>query len=59
MPDSVAKRLFDAPVSSSKTGLGVGLYQAFRFARERRYALRLASNEPGRVCFELAPAGKT
>jgi len=55
MPDSVAKRLFDAPVSSSKTGLGVGLYQAFRFARERRYALRLASNEPGRVCFELAP----
>jgi signal transduction histidine kinase len=55
MPDSVAQRLFDAPVSSSKTGLGVGLYQAHRYARERRYDLRLASNEQGRVCFELAP----
>ena len=55
MSDSVAQRLFDAPVSSSKTGLGVGLYQAYRYARERRYDLRLASNEPGRVCFELAP----
>ena len=55
MSDSVAQRLFDAPVSSSKTGLGVGLYQAYRYARERRYDLRLASNEQGRVCFELAP----
>ena len=59
MPDSVAQRLFEAPVSSSKTGLGVGLYQAYRFARQRRYVLRLASNEVGRVCFELAPSGMT
>jgi sensor histidine kinase regulating citrate/malate metabolism len=59
MSESVARRLFDAPVSSSKTGLGVGLYQAYRFAKERRYALQLTSNEPGRVCFELAPANKT
>ena len=59
MPESVARRLFDAPVSSSKTGLGVGLYQAYRFAKERRYALQLKSNEPGRVCFELAPANRT
>ncbi len=54
--DSVVKRLFESPVSSSKTGLGVGLYQAGRFARERNYALRLVSNETGNVCFELAPA---
>jgi len=53
----VAQRLFQAPASSSKTGLGVGLYQASRFAREREYVLRLATNETGRVCFELAPAG--
>ncbi len=54
--DSVVERLFESPVSSSKTGLGVGLYQAGRFARERNYALRLVSNETGNVCFELAPA---
>ncbi len=54
--DSVVERLFESPVSSSKTGLGVGLYQAGRFARERSYALRLVSNETGKVCFELAPA---
>ena len=54
----VARRLFQAPASSSKTGLGVGLYQASRFARERKYVLRLATNEPGRVCFEMAPASE-
>ncbi|UCH46776.1 MAG: sensor histidine kinase [Betaproteobacteria bacterium] len=54
--DSVVERLFESPVSSSKTGLGVGLYQAGRYARESSYELRLVSNEPGRVCFELAPA---
>ena len=54
--ESVAQRLFESPVSSSKTGLGVGLYQAGRLARDRRYEIRLASNEQGSVCFELAPA---
>jgi signal transduction histidine kinase len=53
--DFVAERLFEAPVSSSSSGLGVGLYQACHFARERNHVLRLLSNEPGRVCFELAP----
>ncbi|NIO41881.1 MAG: sensor histidine kinase [Burkholderiales bacterium] len=53
--ESVAEHLFEAPVSSSKTGLGVGLYQASRFAKERSYRLRLVANVPGRVCFELAP----
>ena len=55
VPRSVARQLFDAPVSSSKAGLGIGLYQAGRFAREHGYELRLQANEPGNVCFELAP----
>ena len=55
VPRSVARQLFDAPVSSSKAGLGIGLYQAARFAREQGYELRLQANEPGNVCFELAP----
>ncbi len=54
--DSVARQLFVAPVSSSTAGLGVGLYQASRFAQEHKYVLRLLSNENGKVCFELAPA---
>ncbi len=54
--EGIVQRLFEAPATSSKTGLGVGLYQASRFANERGYSLRLAENEEGRVCFELAPA---
>jgi signal transduction histidine kinase len=54
--ESVARQLFNAPVSSSKVGLGVGLYQASRFAQEHKYVLRLLSNEDGKVCFELSPA---
>ncbi|MDA1044913.1 MAG: sensor histidine kinase [Verrucomicrobia bacterium] len=54
--DSVARQLFNAPVSSSVVGLGVGLYQASRFAQEHSHVLRLLSNESGKVCFELAPA---
>ena len=54
--DSVARQLFNAPVSSSNVGLGVGLYQASRFAKEHKHVLRLLSNENGKVCFELAPA---
>ena len=52
-PD-VARQLFEAPVAS-ESGLGVGLYQAARFAREQGYELRMDSNERGRVCFALAP----
>jgi signal transduction histidine kinase len=52
----VARQLFDSPVSSSNVGLGVGLYQASRFAQEHEHVLRLAHNESGNVCFELAPA---
>lgn len=56
VPGSVARQLFQVPVSTSKSGLGVGLYQASRFAQEQGYALTLASNENGKVCFQLARA---
>jgi C4-dicarboxylate-specific signal transduction histidine kinase len=54
LPQDLTRQLFEAPVASN-SGLGVGLYQAARFAREQGYVLRLASNERGRVCFALAP----
>ncbi len=54
--DSVARQLFNVPLASSKVGLGVGLYQAGRFAQEHEYVLHLLCNENGKVCFELAPA---
>ena len=49
----VARELFAAPVASA-AGLGVGLYHAARLAGELGYELVLRTNEPGRVCFELA-----
>ena len=44
--------LLRAPVPS-ENGLGVGLYHAARQAESCGYELRLASNVPGQVCFEL------
>jgi C4-dicarboxylate-specific signal transduction histidine kinase len=55
VPPAVARNLFDVPVPS-KTGLGIGLYQAARQAAKHGYRLALAVNEPGRVRFELALA---
>ncbi len=52
LPAEVAENLFRAPVPSC-TGLGIGLYQAARHAEFYGYELRIAANEPGRVCFEL------
>jgi signal transduction histidine kinase len=49
------RSLLHAPVRSA-TGLGIGLYQAARLAESNGYALRLAANRNGEVCFELAPA---
>ena len=51
--------LLQAPVAS-ESGLGIGLYHAARQAESCGYELRLASNSPGKVCFELRkrpPAG--
>jgi signal transduction histidine kinase len=53
VPSSVARNLFDAPVPS-RSGLGIGLYQAAQQAAQHGYRLALAINEPGQVRFELA-----
>lgn len=52
-PD-LARQLLAAPVASA-TGLGIGLYQAARHAEASGYALTLAENRDGEVCFMLAP----
>ena len=57
MRAEVAAKLFDAPVAS-KSGLGIGLYQAARQAEQLGYRLRVTENEAGRVCFELSVAGE-
>lgn len=44
------------PVESA-SGLGVGLFQAAKFAEQSGYALALADNRPGCVCFELTRRG--
>jgi len=51
----VANALFRAPVRSS-AGLGIGLYQAARHAEATGYALSLAENRDGAVCFVLSRA---
>jgi signal transduction histidine kinase len=56
VPSEIARSLLRAPVRSS-TGLGIGLYQAARHAEKSGYALTLAENRDGQVCFLLAPAG--
>ena len=53
---ATADQLFEAPVTS-QTGLGVALYQAGKQASQLGYRLALATNEPGSVCFVLAPHG--
>lgn len=50
-PD-LARALLRRPVPSAN-GLGIGLYQAARQARDTGCELRLAENRAGRVCFEL------
>lgn len=45
--------LLRGPVPS-ETGYGIGLYQVARQAEHAGFSLRLARNEPGAVCFELA-----
>jgi signal transduction histidine kinase len=52
IPEAVAAKLLRAAVVSD-SGLGIGLYQAARWAEQMGYRLTLASNRPGRVCFEL------
>jgi signal transduction histidine kinase len=55
MAPEVVGDLFRAPVRSS-AGLGIGLYQAARHAETSGYALTLAENRDGAVCFALTRA---
>jgi signal transduction histidine kinase len=55
--DARVPQLFVSPVSSN-SGLGVGLYQLARFAREQGFEVGLSSNSPGKVSFTLAPMKK-
>lgn len=54
-PENIAANLMRGVVVS-ESGLGIGLYQAARWASQLGYRLRLASNRNGKVCFELYDA---
>jgi len=56
VPPAIEDDLLSAPVPS-ENGLGVGLYQAAKFAEQSGYALLLQENRRGRVCFELRRTG--
>lgn len=54
IPAGYAQKLLRTVVSS-EDGLGVGLYQASRWARQNRYKMQLRENMAGQVTFELSP----
>jgi signal transduction histidine kinase len=53
VPAELASKLLRAPVDS-RTGLGIGLYQAARQAEAADFELVLRDNREGRVCFALS-----
>ncbi|MBX9904405.1 MAG: hypothetical protein K2Y31_08625 [Burkholderiales bacterium] len=53
VPPAILDQILEAPVAS-ESGLGVGLFQAAKFAEQSGYTLALAENRKGSVCFELA-----
>ena len=53
VPREIADNLLRAPVAS-RSGLGIGLYQAARLAEAGGYRLELEANREGKVCFLLA-----
>ena len=52
IPETIAVTLLRSVVVS-ENGLGIGLYQAARWAEQLGYRLTLTSNLVGNVCFEL------
>ncbi|OGT00876.1 MAG: hypothetical protein A3K04_09185, partial [Gallionellales bacterium RBG_16_56_9] len=52
IPETIAANLLRGVVVA-QNGLGVGLYQAARWAEQLGYRLTLISNQAGKVCFEL------
>jgi signal transduction histidine kinase len=53
IPEAIAARLFREPVERG-SGLGIGLFNAARMARQAGCSLSLADNRDGHVCFALA-----
>ncbi len=53
IPDHLTSNLL-RNVVVSEHGLGIGLYQAARWAEQQGYRLSLSSNQAGAVCFELS-----
>jgi nitrogen-specific signal transduction histidine kinase len=53
IPAHLADQLLHTVVPS-EDGLGVGLYQTARWARQLDYQLSLRDNVNGHICFELA-----
>lgn len=56
VPPAIIDQILTMPVES-ESGLGVGLFQAAKFAEQSGYVLALAENRRGCVCFELARRG--
>ena len=52
VPPEIESRLLRSPVSS-RSGLGIGLYQAARQAEAAGFQLSLEENRDGKVCFAL------
>ncbi|MDX8384585.1 MAG: sensor histidine kinase, partial [Ghiorsea sp.] len=52
IPEHTASKLLHSVVAS-ENGLGIGLYQAARWATQAGYIFSLMSNKAGKVCFEL------
>lgn len=52
IPEEVAAKLLHTVVGS-ENGLGIGLFQAARWAEQSGFRLLLRENSAGRVCFEL------
>jgi signal transduction histidine kinase len=56
IPPATAETLFRAPLANTRrSGLGIGLFQIAAQAERSGYALRLAENQAGSVCFALVP----
>lgn len=56
VPEEIAQFILDGPVRS-RSGFGIGLYQAAKQANAHGFKLVLESNEPGNVCFQLRKGG--
>jgi signal transduction histidine kinase len=56
VPEEILNGLMKGPVHSS-SGFGIGLFQSARLAGNMGFALRLAKNDYGEVCFTLSGEG--